>query len=62
MLLAATDAGHTEIVKFLLDEVKVPVDHVNLSGETALHRAAYRGRADILTYLIQKGADIERLK
>ena len=62
MLLAATDGGHTDIAKFLLDEVKVPVDQANRSGETALHRAAYRGRAEILTYLIQKGADIERLK
>ena len=48
-----------DIVKFLIEEVKVDVNQMTSSGETALHRAAYRNRFEYLQLLIKNGADIE---
>ena len=59
MLLSAVDYGYMDIVKFLVEEVKVNVNQMTNGGETALHRAAYRKRFEFLMYLIKNGADIE---
>ena len=59
MLLTATDHGHIDIVKFLIEEAKVDINEQTESGECAIHRACYRDRVDILNYLILKGADKE---
>ena len=48
-----------EIVRFLVEEVKVDVNQITSSGETALHRACYRNRTEFVKFLLSKGADIE---
>mmetsp|Transcript_15705 Transcript_15705/g.26480 ORF Transcript_15705/g.26480 Transcript_15705/m.26480 type:complete len:100 (-) Transcript_15705:368-667(-) len=52
MLLIAVDQGYLDIVKFLLEEIRVDVNEQTTSGESALHRACYRNRQDILRYLL----------
>ena len=59
LLLVAVDQGHSDIVSFLLDEVKVDVNKVNKNGETALHRACLRNRVEILMELLAHNADME---
>ncbi len=49
--------GHLNIAKLLLDE-GADVDNYNsLYGETALHTAAYENRQQIISLLLEFGAD-----
>ena len=59
MLLCAVEIGNLNVVQFLIEEAKVGIDDYHSSGEAAIHRAAARGRDEILEYLISKGADID---
>jgi ankyrin repeat protein len=59
MLLVAVDSGYLNICKFLVEEVEVDINRITRGGETAMHRACYRNRPEIIRYLISKGADIE---
>ena len=59
MLLQAVEIGDIDIIKFLVEEVEVDINQITPGGESALHRACYRKRIEILKYLISKGADIE---
>lgn len=59
MLIAAVDMGYNDIVTFLLDEVNVDINYQIKGGETALHRACYRNRIEILVELLVHGADME---
>ena len=54
MLLTAVDQGYLEIVKFLLEDIGCDVNQASKSGETALHRACYRNRRDIVEYLVRE--------
>ena len=61
MLLMATDLGYFEIVKWLVDVVKVdPNQQASGSGLSALHNGCYRNRTEIVKYLIEeKQANLE---
>lgn len=55
-LLSAARAGHTEMVKFLLEKgAKILADNY---GETPLHSAAKSGHSEIVKLLLEYGADI----
>ena len=54
------DAGTEEEVlssaKYLVEELKIPVNAINKNKETALHGACYRGYNSVAQYLLDKGA------
>lgn len=60
MLLMAVEKGFLDIVKFLIEDVKVDINYITRGGETALHRACYRNRPQIVKYLIKRGANLEQ--
>lgn len=49
--------GHTDIVRYLLDQ-SVDPNAANLQGGTALHQAANHGHVEILRLLLERGANI----
>eukprot|EP00940_MAST-03C_sp_MAST-3C-sp2_P001423 g1423.t1 len=55
--VAASEAGKTGIVKYLLER-GAPVDAANLDGFTALHIAARRGDAKLAYVLVGAGASV----
>jgi ankyrin repeat protein len=63
-LIPAAERGHVEVVRYLLDETDVDVDHVNDLGWTALLEAILlsdggpRHQA-IVSLLIEAGADVD---
>ena len=50
--------GWVPSVKFLIEELGVPVDRRDFNGYTALHHAASRGDNDLVRYLVEQGADV----
>ena len=50
--------GWVPSVKFLIEELGVPVDRRDFNGYTALHHAASRGDNDLVMYLVEQGADV----
>ena len=57
-LFIATERGHLEIVKVLLD-AGVDLDSKDSTGQTALYRATRRGDDILMRFLIQRGAALE---
>jgi ankyrin repeat protein len=63
-LIPASERGHIEVVRYLLDETDIDVDHVNRLGWTALLEAILlsdggpRHQA-IVELLIENGADVD---
>ena len=63
-LIPASERGHVEVVRYLLDETDIDVDHVNRLGWTALLEAILlsdggpRHQA-IVELLIENGADVD---
>lgn len=55
--MIACSAGHTDIVKTLLD-AGANVNNANANKVTSLHYAASKSRLEICKILIEKGADI----
>lgn len=55
-LRIAAEHGRLDVIDQLLDAA-TPVDGVDVDGSTALHEAAYRGRADSVKHLLARGAD-----
>lgn len=55
-LRMAAEHGRLDVIDQLLDAA-TPVDGVDADGSTALHEAAYSGRADSVRYLLARGAD-----
>jgi hypothetical protein len=51
VLMAAIDEGALPVVEFLLEEGHVDVDHRNTHGETPMHRALLKQRADVTEFL-----------
>jgi ankyrin repeat protein len=64
-LIPPSERGHVEIVRYLLNETDVDVDHVNNLGWTALLEAIVLGdgdtaHQDVVDLLIENGADVDR--
>ncbi len=55
-LRMAAEHGALNVIDQLL-EAATPVDGVDAGGSTALHQAAYSGRADSVRHLLAHGAD-----
>lgn len=66
-MAVAAGQNKLEILKYLIEELKIPVDdrelgsNNNEDGWTALHWAAVKGNNDIITYLVKKKAKINAL-
>ena len=61
LMLAGRRTGTDEDVVQTMDmllELGVDINAVDSNGETAMHMAAYRNRADTIRFLASKGADI----
>ena len=58
-LYLAAAAGKTSTVKMLLNYDKSLVEKADSKGQTALHVAAKKGHIDVVTALIDSGADIK---
>jgi len=59
-LMQASEYGHLEIVKVLLDHDSCDVNHRNSHGYTPIIIAGRNGQTAICQYLLTKGADINR--
>jgi ankyrin repeat protein len=59
MWYPAIGGGSVEAAELLLER-GAPLEQES-GGETALHWAALRGRADLVRYLVERGADTEAL-
>ena len=55
-LRIAAEHGRLDVIDQLLNAA-TPVDGVDADGSTALHEAAYQGRADSVSHLLARGAD-----
>ena len=63
-LIPASERGHVEIVRYLLSQTDVDVDHVNQLGWTALLEAILLSdggprHQEIVRLLIENGADVD---
>ncbi|HEX2469006.1 MAG TPA: ankyrin repeat domain-containing protein [Candidatus Limnocylindrales bacterium] len=63
-LIPASERGHVEVVRYLLSETDVDVDHVNDLGWTALLEAILLSdgghrHQEIVSLLIEHGADVD---
>lgn len=63
-LIPASERGHVEIVRYLLNETDIDVDHVNKLGWTALLEAILLSdggsrHQEIVGLLIENGADVD---
>ena len=63
-LIPASERGHVEIVRYLLNETDIDVDHVNKLGWTALLEAILLSdggprHQEIVALLIENGADVD---
>jgi ankyrin repeat protein len=54
---AGTEEETLATVKYLVEELKIPVAAVNYNGETALHGVCYRGFNAPAQYLLEHGGD-----
>lgn len=66
-MAVAAGQNKLEILKYLIEELKIPVDDRELGsdnhedGWTAFHWAAFNGNNDIITYLVKRKAKINAL-
>ncbi|HSW45942.1 MAG TPA: ankyrin repeat domain-containing protein, partial [Phycisphaerae bacterium] len=51
--------GHLDVVRFLIDEMKMKPDERNREGVTPVHWAAFGGHRNVVDYLVSKGADVD---
>jgi len=63
-LIPASERGHVEVVRYLLNETDVDVDHVNRLGWTALLEAIVLSdggprHQEVVALLIEHGADVD---
>lgn len=54
----AADRGNSDIIRFLVCEMKADIEMRDSDGQTAVHYAASCGHKDVLQFLIDTGADI----
>jgi len=53
---AGTEQERYDAVKYLVEELKIPVNAINNNKETALHGACYSGTNSVAGYLLDHGA------
>lgn len=58
LLHFAADDGLTDVAKLLITKGKIPINTIDQSGWTALHLAAGHNHSDLVTLLLENGADI----
>ena len=56
-LCQAAQQGFVEVVRFLVEEGKADVDKVNKKNQTPINIAAFKGRLEVVQFLLSKGAD-----
>ena len=54
--------GRLALLKQLHEQYRVPLDHVNADGKTALHEAAQNSCNECVEYLIRAGCQVDSLK
>jgi ankyrin repeat protein len=55
----AAGAGHPEAIAYLLSLPNIDLTAQNLLGDTALHRAVWRGQTEAVRLLLEKGIDTQ---
>jgi len=60
-LMYAAMEGHADVVKYLIDICKVPVDSYDARGHTALMLSVRRGQLEVSRLLLERGADREKM-
>jgi ankyrin repeat protein len=50
--------GFLDVVKYLIEELKVDINSRNKTNSTPISWAALNGQKDVVKYLIEKGADV----
>ena len=55
----ATIKNNLEMLKILIEDVKISPNSTNAKGETILHRACYLGHNEIVKYLLEKNCNID---
>ena len=58
LLHFATDDGFTDIARLLIEKGKIPVNTIDQKGWSPLHLAAGHNYLDILTILLEHGAEV----
>lgn len=58
LLHIAAKNGNIDMAKFLLIQKLEMLNHKDSSGDTALHKACWKGYQDVCECLIEKGADV----
>ena len=61
-LLTAARCGQLQLLRTLLAEHGVPLEHTNVDGKTALHEAAQGGHVECVRFLVGSGAQVDSLK
>ena len=59
LLLLATESGDMDIVKFCTEDLKLNPQDVSFRNETSLMLAAQNGNTTLLSYLLQRGVNLE---
>jgi ankyrin repeat protein len=57
--LAVQKSNNIEIIKYLVEQVKLNVNLKNVENQTALHLATYYGNKDVVEFLIASGAQVD---
>jgi len=57
LLHLAVAGGHASVLKMLLQRCDIPVDARDAAGYTALQRAVFAGRSEMVALLLEHGAD-----
>ena len=57
--LAVQKSNTIELIKYLVEQVKLDVNSRNLENQTALHLATYYGNMPVVEYLIENGAQVD---
>jgi ankyrin repeat protein len=52
-LMMASCNGHAEVVKYLCEQPGIEVDHLNVSGSSALHWASQQGHKEVSLILLR---------
>ena len=53
IFLYASRYGKLKVIKYLVDELKMDINHCNKNGDNALTLAAFNGHLEVLKYLVE---------